>query len=292
MKPITSLLLAAACMFVACSPAEVSHHYYNCEVPEDINTFFTSQEGILISGHRGGNMPGYPENCVETFDKILESIPTVYEIDPRMTKDSVVVLMHDKTLDRTTTGTGLVRDYTYEELQQFFLKDRWGNVTPYKIPKVSEVVEWSKGKVILNFDIKDVTRDVLVPLVNATGAENCMYTVRNVKEALEVYHLDPTARMSAWVKNMDAFNAYEEAGIPWENIPMAYVQSNIMKAEAADLYKALRDKGVKCMVSTAPKQDKLNTLEERRVAFLEVLSTEPDVVETDFPTEFSGLQLK
>ncbi len=289
-KSILKIFLAAVAMSgISCTSAEDIHHYWNCTKPEDINAFFAGQQGILISGHRGGNLEGYPENCTETFDKILEYLPTVYEIDPRMTKDSMVVLMHDSTLDRTTTGTGKVKDHTYAELQEFFLKDRWGNVTPYKIPLVKEVVEWSKGKVILNFDIKDVTRDVLVPLVQSTGAMNCMYTVRDTTEALEVYRLDPTARMSAWVKDMDAFRAYEAAGIPWENIPMAYVQSNIMKEGNAELYQALRERNVKCMVSTAPREDKKKTPEERAEGFRKVIASAPDVIESDFPTEFVDL---
>ena len=57
-----------------------------------------------------------------------------FEIDPRLTKDSVIVLMHDETIDRTTTGKGKVSDYTYAELQQFNLVDRDGKVTDFKIP--------------------------------------------------------------------------------------------------------------------------------------------------------------
>ena len=87
MKKTLLTFIAGAALAISCTAPVAEHHYYNCAKPEDINTFFTSQEGLLISGHRGGNLEGYPENCVETFDKILESIPTVYEIDPRMTKD-------------------------------------------------------------------------------------------------------------------------------------------------------------------------------------------------------------
>ena len=286
--PVCSFVMASV-LLGGCAAENDSHCYYKCEKASDINVFFQQQKGILISGHRGGNMPGYPENCIETFDKILEYMPTVYEIDPRMTKDSVIVLMHDKTLDRTTTGTGLVRDHTFAELQEFYLEDRWGNVTEYKIPKVSDVVEWSKDKVILNFDIKDVTRDVLVPLVRSLEGVNCMYTVRNPEEALVVYQLDQEARMSAWVKDMDQFHEYEAAGIPWENIPMAYVVNHTMVPENAELYAALREKGVKCMVSTAPKQDKLPTAEERKPAFEKVIASVPDVIETDFPLDFISI---
>ena len=64
-------------------------------------------------------MPGYPENCIESCEKTLSLMPTFFEIDFSFTKDSVMVLMHDLTIDRTTTGKGRVADYTYEELQQF-----------------------------------------------------------------------------------------------------------------------------------------------------------------------------
>ena len=261
---ISKVLICIICValsMLSCSQGQ-SHYYYECETPSSINDFLCCHEGVLISGHRGGNLVGYPENCIETFDKIL---------------------------DRTTTGTGLVKDYTYDELQSFNLVDRWGNITSFKIPSVEDVVIWSKDKVILNFDIKDVTRDVLVPLVWSLGAVNCMYTVRNTVEALEVYRLDQDARMLAWIRNLDEFNAYANSGIPWETIPMAYVVSDVMTADNHQLYLVLRANGVRCMFSTALRQDKLPTSTDRLVAFEEVLKTGLDVVGSDFPTEFVRL---
>lgn len=73
----------------------------------------------LISGHRGGRGKGYPENSMETFENTLSYTPATFEIDPRLTKDSVIVLFHDDTLERTSNGTGKVSDYTWEELQNF-----------------------------------------------------------------------------------------------------------------------------------------------------------------------------
>ena len=55
----------------------------------------------LISGHRGGRGKGYPENSMETFENTLSYTPATFEIDPRLTKDSVIVLFHDDTLERT-----------------------------------------------------------------------------------------------------------------------------------------------------------------------------------------------
>ena len=108
---------------------------------EELQAYFTysPDRDIVGSGHRGGMMPGYPENCIESCEKTLSMMPTFFEIDFSFTKDSVMVLMHDLTIDRTTDGKGRVADYTYEELQRFRLVDRDGNVTDYRIPTLAEV---------------------------------------------------------------------------------------------------------------------------------------------------------
>lgn len=95
---------------------------------------------IIISGHRGGMAPGFPENCIPSFENTLTILESFFEIDPRLTKDSVIVLFHDSTLDRSSTGKGKVKNYTYAELQELFLTDRDGNVTPYKIPTLEEAI--------------------------------------------------------------------------------------------------------------------------------------------------------
>ncbi len=78
--------------------------------------------------------PEYPENSIEGFQHVLSQMPAFFEIDPRLTKDSIIVLMHDATLDRTTDATGNLSDYTFSELQSVRLKDHEENVTSAKIP--------------------------------------------------------------------------------------------------------------------------------------------------------------
>ena len=62
------------------------------------------------------------------------------EIDLKKTKDGHLVLMHDKTIDRTTTGKGKPEDYTLAELREFFLKGGHGQKTRHKIPTFEEVM--------------------------------------------------------------------------------------------------------------------------------------------------------
>ena len=67
----------------------------------------------MVSVHRGGGeRKGFPENCLESFDYISKKMSCLIECDIEMTKDSVMVLMHDKTLDRTSTGRDLVVNNT------------------------------------------------------------------------------------------------------------------------------------------------------------------------------------
>ena len=94
---------------------------------------YKADGSILVSGHRGGREKGFPENSIEGFENVLRQLPAFFEIDPRLTKDSVIVLMHDATLDRTTTASGRLADYTWDELQDVRLKDYDGRVTSCRI---------------------------------------------------------------------------------------------------------------------------------------------------------------
>ena len=187
----TSRLLTAfatAALLLGCAPGgqkAEGPYYIDIKDRAQLHEWFrySPERPVVISGHRGGMVTGFPENCIESFEKTLTMMPSFFEIDPRMTKDSVIVLMHDATIDRTTTGTGKVSDYTYAELQQFFLKDREGNVTTYKIPTLEECIAWSQGKTILNLDIKDVPLEVMSQFINRLAPANVMYTVRNAKQA-------------------------------------------------------------------------------------------------------------
>ena len=122
--------LVASLMFLLLSgiqsvSAQGKLHLLKFDDVTQLRDFFkyTGNGSIIVSGHRGG----YEEN-------VLKQMPAFFEIDPRLTKDSVIVLMHDATLDRTTTGTGKVCDHTWKELQKLRLKDHSGKVTNCKIP--------------------------------------------------------------------------------------------------------------------------------------------------------------
>src|SRR5256885_3658819 len=71
----------------------------------------------LLGGHRG-NPDEYPENTLASFRSAIELGVDIIECDVHMSADGQLVVIHDHTLDRTTNGTGMVRDHTYAQLRE------------------------------------------------------------------------------------------------------------------------------------------------------------------------------
>lgn len=115
--------------------------------------YYQKQETVMVAAHRGGEHPSIPENSLASIDKAIAAGADIVELDVRQTKDSVLVLMHDQTLDRTTTGTGEVKDKTYEELQQLRLTHH-GEPTDYRILTMKEALLRAKGKILVDIDFK------------------------------------------------------------------------------------------------------------------------------------------
>ena len=84
---------------------------------------------VVVVSHRG-DWRNYPENSLPAIESVIRMGVDMMELDLKMTRDSVLVLCHDGTLDRTTTGSGPVSKYTYAELQQFDLKRGHGIAIP------------------------------------------------------------------------------------------------------------------------------------------------------------------
>jgi glycerophosphoryl diester phosphodiesterase len=123
----------------------------------------------LVGGHRG-NPAHNPENTMRSFRSAIEAGCDLIECDVHLTSDSRLVVIHDHTLERTTNGTGLVRDHSAAELRR--LDAGHGE----RIPLLQEVVELVLGKVGLVIEIKQAPiqypglEDKLVAMLRQLGA--------------------------------------------------------------------------------------------------------------------------
>ena len=93
----------------------------------------------LFAAHRGGAAL-WPENSLLAFGNAVALGADYLELDVHLSRDGEIVVIHDPTLDRTTTGSGPVRERTAAELRALRLKDRAGAVTAEPIPTLDEVV--------------------------------------------------------------------------------------------------------------------------------------------------------
>ena len=84
-----------------------------------------SSESVLVVSHRA-DWRNAPENSLQAIQNCIEMGVDMVEIDLNKTKDGHLIVMHDRTLNRTTNGKGLASDYTLEEIKKMFLKNGAG----------------------------------------------------------------------------------------------------------------------------------------------------------------------
>ena len=114
----------------------------------------------------------FPENSLEAVQSSIDMGVDMLELDVQRTKDGVLMLMHDHNLDRMTTGSGNIAETTWEEISKLKLKDHQGNVTPYKVPTLEQVLLACKGKIMINLDKADRYFDEVFALLEKTGTTN------------------------------------------------------------------------------------------------------------------------
>lgn len=109
---------------------------------------------VLVIAHRGFSGAA-PENTLAAFQKAIEIGSDLVELDVQLSKDKKVVVIHDPTLQRTTTGAGKVIDFNLEELKRFDAGVKFSSkFAGERIPSLLEVLSLAKSKVGLNIEIK------------------------------------------------------------------------------------------------------------------------------------------
>jgi len=106
---------------------------------------------VIISAHRCSWRTA-PENSVQALKDCIKMGVDIAEFDLNRTKDGHLIVMHDNTIDRTTTGKGKPQDYSLDEIKKFKLKALTGAPTRHKIPTLEEMLTVAKGKIIVNID--------------------------------------------------------------------------------------------------------------------------------------------
>jgi glycerophosphoryl diester phosphodiesterase len=147
--------------------------------------------------HRGAS--GYaPENTIAAFDKAVEMKADYIEIDVQRSQDGELVVIHDTTVDRTTDGSGSVKNMTFEQLRNLDAGS-WKDAqfTGEKIPTFDEVLDRYHGKIGILIELK---APELYPGIEETVAgvlkERHLDVPQNEKIIIQSFNFDSMKKMN------------------------------------------------------------------------------------------------
>lgn len=236
----------------------------------------------LVSAHRGGPAPGFPENALETFERIANIHPVIIECDIQMTRDSVLILMHDDHLDRTTDAEGRIADLAYAQLANVRLRDKDGKATDFRIPTLAEALQWGMGKVVYTLDVKrGVPYRLVVEEIRKNKAEPISIVITyNANQAAEVHDLAPELMISASINSEADLRRLNRMGIP-NHLLVAFVGT---READRTTYEALHRHGISTILGTMGNLD-TQAARQGEQRYAELVQRGADILSTDRPVE-------
>lgn len=253
-----------------------------------LDDYHNNPEQILVAAHRATN-PNYPENSLAAIAESIRIGVDIVEIDIRKSKDGQLVIMHDKTIDRTTNGAGKVDDFTLAELKEFRLK--LGNdITNEQIPTFEEVLQLTKGKMLLDVDFKlegEAAVRQTFKLIETYGMEDqILFFLYDYPETAQYQKLNKDIKiMPRAYSRKDIRNIRKLEDISIIHIDDSYYRNGTMRR--------LIKSGYRVWINALGKYDRMET-EAKNSGFDALLSRKyVNVIQTDLPEELlSYLRLR
>ena len=175
-------------------------------------TVMAAGPATLVAAHRGGAAL-WPENSLLAFRSALALGVDALELDLHLTADGEVVVLHDPSLDRTSTGTGAVRDLKLADLAAVRLEARDGAVTAEQVPTFAQVLDLvaptsaallPEIKVDTNRQRYSGIEEKVVALIRARGLlARTTIQAFQVETIRRLRELEPTARTMLLVARGD-----------------------------------------------------------------------------------------
>jgi glycerophosphoryl diester phosphodiesterase len=139
------------------------------------------KDSVLIVSHRGVMDVNSPENSLTEMEKAFQKGIRFFEIDVRENAEGQLYLLHDERLDRTTTGRGLLLNFSKESLEGIYIKE-----TQEQIPTFSAALEWAKKRgVWLMLDVKTASLQKVLEVVQKEEMEQQILLLTFTNERTE-----------------------------------------------------------------------------------------------------------
>lgn len=255
----------------------------------DLNGFFECLEGegaSLVSAHRGGPYPGFPENAIETMAAILDDIPAIMEIDVATSSDGELYLMHDDTLERTTTGSGETNALLWREIAKLRLEDDDGAKTAFAPSRFDTALAWAEGRTILQIDFKRSTsyEDVAAEIKRQGAEDRVILIAYSMASAAKLHRLMPGAMISLSLNSQSELNRAVASGVP-DNRLLGFTG---IEDPRPRLFSILNGRDVEVIFGTLGGRDSIDNDIARtgyEALYGEIAAQGVDIIATDRPRE-------
>ena len=173
-------------------------------------------EFSMLAAHRAGPAEGTPENSLTALRRSAELGSVFVEVDVAQTSDGILVLMHDRTLDRTTTGQGRLSELTFPELSEVRLVDPDGAPIDEPIPTLAAALELADELgIYLELDLKSVSVESVAEIVDAAGlTADTVLIAYNVEDVARAHRAARGWAISA----PNDIPALDAAGVPRDRL--------------------------------------------------------------------------
>lgn len=247
------ILIAAICCMASCK--EAAPQYANRAEMIAAQIHNPNSKYVVVACHRG-DWRNYPENSIPAIESIIRMGADIMELDLKLTKDSVLVLSHDWTIDRCTTGKGRVSDYTLDELKQFRLRRAHGVATDsLHICTLREALECCKDRICVNVDQGYEYYDMVLAITEELGVTDQIlikgkHSVASVAEKMAAHEHNMMYMPIIDIQKEQGQKLFQEY-MDTKTVPLAYeVCWKKLTPEVSDCFKKVVESGSKLWVNT------------------------------------------
>lgn len=287
------IFIAAICCMASCK--EAAPQYANRAEMIAAQIHNPNSKYVVVACHRG-DWRNYPENSIPAIESIIRMGADIMELDLKLTKDSVLVLSHDWTIDRCTTGKGRVSDYTLDELKQFRLRRAHGVATDsLHICTLREALECCKDRICVNVDQGYEYYDMVLAVTEELGVTDQIlikgkHSVAAVAEKMAAHEHNMMYMPIIDIQKEQGQKLFQEY-MDTKTVPLAYeVCWKKLTPEVSDCFKKVVESGSKLWVNTIwgslcgyLDDDKALDCEDPAEVYDQVIALGASMIQTDRP---------
>lgn len=272
MKNIRYLVLFVFIFLVSCVSLKNKTDFN--ETMREFNSPNSSM--VLVAAHRGAHMGNF-ENSIASAKHAIRLGVDIIEVDVKTTKDGHLILMHDSSINRTTTGNGAVEDLTLEEIRKYKLKAPYGRISEETVPTFEEFLKVTKGKIMIDVDMKTDNVKGILKVVNALGMEKEVFYFDNDYDQLDlIKELDESAQLMPRAYSLQMTDSAIVKFAP----PVVHIDSKFNTKEVGELLKKNKSR---VWINTLGEKDAFIRYGNGEEVIQELIKHGVNVIQTDEP---------